>query len=1032
MSVVYSQVVTAADLLQSTIRIDELIQKMNEQHVEVAAITNSKMYGVLPFWHKLKEAGKQPVIGLTVNVQMDDMCRRVILYSKTAVGYSHIMKVSSASSLKEDGVIPLRWLQGYREGLRILLPLSDDSWEDQAEQHARELNELFDGDCIVGVDRPTGKPRDNERAIVLLCEALNIPIGMTQRCTFLEAEDWQAYEVARAIDRGEKLIDRAEQPIEVKYQYIHDTEEIQQHFDDQLEWLETMATFLTACQFDMPSMHFHMPKFPIEGSMTAGELLRQQTTAFLRTKFSQNIPIAYEERLEKELGIIEQMGYSDYFLIVADYIQYAREQGILTGPGRGSSASSLVAYAMRITTVDPLQYGLLFERFLNPERVTLPDIDVDFADHRRQEVIQYVAEKYGAHYVSQIITFGTLSAKAVLRDVGRTYGLTMQQLAEVSKMIPSKQGVTLQDALQVPDGLTAWRHLHAKNDEIIRIALKLEGLSRNASTHAAGVVLSPTPLVETIPIEKGHDGMYLTQWPMQEVEQMGLLKMDFLGLRNLTTLEMIRNMMYADLGKMLKFEKIPFHDENTFDLLRRGDTLGVFQLESAGMQEALREIAPTAFSDLIAINALYRPGPMAFIPVYARRKHGQEPIEMPHEALRDILQETYGVIVYQEQILQIASKFAGFSMGEADLLRRAVSKKKKETLDEQRVHFVTGAGNQGYDVQTANHIYDLIVRFADYGFPKSHSAAYSVITYQLAYLKANFAPYFYAATLSSVLGDSKKMRTILQEMKRRNIQILPPSITKSGRGFRVENGKVRFALGAIKGVPTPFLEQLKRMQKNGQDNWRNLYTMMTYFPSNLLKESTFEPLIKAGALDELGKDRNILLASLKGAITHGSLQNDLVSEAEDLNDFALFGTPKYAKAEPMPEREKLAFEKEVLGLYLSPHPIATLKKEQNLHVLSISRLAQCKSGEFVEIVGNVVSKKQIRTKKGEPMAFLQLEDEDGQVDVTLFPRTYDQVINWLEEDQNIIVKGKIELRNGKLQVIVKELQQIIETEFNSK
>lgn len=1031
MSVVYSQVVTAADLLQSTIRIDELIQKMNEQHVEVAAITNSKMYGVLPFWHRLKEAGKQPVIGLTVDIQMGDVRRQVVLYSKTETGYSHIMKVSSASSLKEDGVLPLRWLEGYREGLRILIPLSHTSWEDLSEEHVRVLRDLFEEDCIVGVERPAGQPCASERAVVRLCETLQIPIGMTQRYTFLEEEDWQAYEVARAIDRGEKLSDR-EQSVETKYQYVHTTEEIERFYEDQVEWLDTMASFLTACQFDMPPVHFHMPKFPVKDGMTAGEMLRQQTTAFLQRQFSGNVPPPYKERLDKELGIIEQMGYSDYFLIVADYIEYARQQGILTGPGRGSSASSLVAFAMRITTVDPLQYGLLFERFLNPERVTLPDIDVDFADHRRQEVIQYVAEKYGAHYVSQIITFGTLSAKAVLRDVGRTYGLTMQQLSDVSKLIPSKQGVTLRDALQLPDGLAAWQHAHPKHDEIIRIALKLEGLSRNASTHAAGVVLSPTPLVETIPIEKGHDGMYLTQWPMQEVEQMGLLKMDFLGLRNLTTLEMIRNMIYADLGKMLKFEKIPFHDENTFALLRRGDTLGVFQLESTGMQEALREIAPTVFSDLIAINALYRPGPMAFIPVYARRKHGQEPIEMPHEALRDILEETYGVIVYQEQILQIAAKFAGFSMGEADLLRRAVSKKKKETLDQERTHFVGGARKQGYDEQTANHIYDLIVRFADYGFPKSHSAAYSVITYQLAYLKANFAPYFYAATLSSVLGDSKKMRTIMQEMKRNNVHILPPSITKSGRGFRVENGQVRFALGAIKGVPTPFLEELKRMRNNGEGKWTNLYTMMTYFPSALLKESTFEPLIKAGAFDEFGKDRSVLLASLKGALTQGSLQNDLVSGAGDLNDFALFGTPKYAKAEPMSEREKLALEKEVLGLYLSPHPIATLKKEHNLHVLPISRIPQCRAGEFVEIVGNVLSKKQIRTKKGEPMAFLQLEDEDGHVDATLFPRTYNQVISWLKEDQNLIVKGKIEVRNGKPQVIVKELRQIIETEFNSK
>lgn len=488
---------------------------------------------------------------------------------------------------------------------------------------------------------------------------------------------------------------------------------------------------------------------------------------------------------------------------------------------------------------------------------------------------------------------------------------------------------------------------------------------------------------------------------------------------------MIRNMIYADIGKTLKFEKIPMHDARTFELLRQGDTLGVFQLESEGMREALREIQPTQFTDLIAINALYRPGPMAFIPVYARRKHGLEPVEMPHEALRPILAETYGVIVYQEQILQIAARFAGFSMGEADLLRRAVSKKKRETLDQERKHFVRGAIQQGFDERTANDVYDLIVRFADYGFPKSHSAAYSVITYQMAYLKANFAPYFYAAMLSSVMGDKEKTAQLLQEMRQKNIELLPPSITKSGKGFRVENGAIRYALGAIKGVPNTFLNALKSLQKNGHATWTNLYEMAAMFPSNHFKETALTPLIKAGALDEFGKDRAVLLASIKGAIEQAALQSDLLGDSDTIDDFALFGTPKYTKAESMSEKEKLAYEKEVLGFYFSPHPIKTLKEQRSLQSHTTAQFHTMPAEASCQIVAVVAQKKQIRTKKGEPMAFLQLEDEEGALSATIFPRDYMSVMDWLEEEVVVLATGKIERRGGKNQLIIKRLEQVL-------
>lgn len=1025
MNVVYTQIVTAADMLQSTIRIDELTQKMTQQHVQLAAITNSKLYGVLPFWHALKKAGLSPILGLTLHVTVSHHRRQLIVYAKDVQGYAQLLKLSSASSLREHGDIPLKWLEGYQAGLKAMIPLGDGTWLGNPKEDLATLKALWLEDCIAGIARPGGIISPQESYYEELCNNLNLPIGATHCSTFMEPEDVVAFDIAQAIDSGQKLAERQELASVVKHQYVPTAEQLTSWFMDRPIWQQQMYDFLASCELELPAVTFHMPKFPVAANETAQQRLRMKCEQGLEQRFGK-LEDAYKERLNYELSIINKMGYADYFLIVADYIAYARKRNILTGPGRGSSASSLVAYAMRITDIDPLAHGLLFERFLNPERVTLPDIDVDFADHRRQEVIQYVAEKYGANYVSQIITFGTLSAKAVLRDVGRMFGLTMEELAELSSLVPSKPGATLQDAL-AQGGLAAWRMRSPKHEEIVAVALRLEGLPRNASTHAAGVVLSPKPLVDIVPIEKGHEGLYLTQWPMQEVEQVGLLKMDFLGLRNLTTLEMIRNMIFADIGKTLKFEKIPFHDAKTFDLLRRGDTLGIFQLESAGMREALREIAPTQFTDIIAINALYRPGPMEFISVYARRKHGLETVDMPHEVLRPILAETYGVIVYQEQILQIASRFAGFTMGEADLLRRAVSKKKRRSLDQQRTHFVAGALKQGFDERVANDVYDLIVRFADYGFPKSHSVAYSVISYQMAYLKANFAPYFYAALLSSVLGDKEKTAAFIQEMKAQEIELLPPSITKSRKGFRVEHGAVRYALGAIRGVPNAFLEELKHLQKNGHATWKNLYEMATDFSAKQFKENALEPLIKAGALDEFAKDRAVLLASLKGAIAQATLQSDLVGEGNDFQDVALFGTPKYAKAEPMTEKEKLAYEKEVLGFYLSPHPIMTLKKQLEIDSITTKEIEQARAESHVQLVAFIQSKKQIRTKKGEPMAFLQLEDEEGSISSTLFPRDYAAVMSWLDEEMNVIVRGKIEQRNGKNQLIIKQMERILES-----
>ncbi|KOO52706.1 DNA polymerase III subunit epsilon [Viridibacillus arvi] len=1020
---VYPQIVTAADMLKSTIRIDELISFLQQEHAKAAAIVNSKLYGLLPFWRALKKAEIHPVVGLTVRVQFgEQQVRSVVLYAATQQGYQHLLKVTSAMSIREGEVLPLRWLEGYQEGCILMIPMTSPDWTTEGSfEDVQALQAIFGkGRLYVGIDRPGGLKSDIEQNIISYCHEQELPICATQLCTFMREEHAFSFEVAKAIEQGMKMNVSDQLTARERQQFVPHNSQWQDWFADYPEWLLSAEEMLLSCQVNLAFDKFLMPKFPTPNNETAFSLLEANSLRGLQERVP-NASTDYIERLHYELGIIQEMGYADYFLIVSDYIQYAKSKQILTGPGRGSSASSLVAYTLRITDVDPLQYGLLFERFLNPERITMPDIDVDFADHRRQEVIQYVADKYGKTYTSQIITFGTLSAKAVARDVARVFGFTSEEMSTISSLIPNKVGITLREALEDSAALRDWIAASDIRRKWIEVALNLEGLPRNASTHAAGVVLSPEPLVNIVPIEPGNDGLYITQWPMQEVESIGLLKMDFLGLRNLTILERIRSMIYYDTRKFLDFEKIPLHDPSTFKLLQQGDTTGVFQLESDGMRQALRDITPTVFQDIVAIIALYRPGPMDFIPVYSKRKHGGEAVIMPHPVLEPILRETYGVIVYQEQIMQIASVMAGFTMGEADILRRAVSKKKKEILDAEQQHFVKNSVAKGFTEQVAVEVYDLIVRFANYGFPKSHAVAYSVITYHMAYLKANFPTYFYAALLTSTIGNQDRLMRLLQEVKQKGITVLPPSIHHSGRTFRVENGAIRFALSAIKGVPHSFLTKLLSLRKNGHSNWADLFDFALDMTGVHFTRKALEPLIKAGALDDFGRDRGQLLASIEAVVKHANLYrpNDEESLLSD-GDF-LFGKPKYANASMMPEKLMLQYEKEVLGFYMSEHPILKLKKELQLDSMSAADILQIQGRKYAKMLGIVSGIKQIRTKKGEQMAFIDLEDESGMLSITIFPREYSQIQEWLQEEQIVLAEGFVELRNGKAQMIVKKL-----------
>lgn len=1007
-------------MLKSTIRLESLIPLLETEKAEACAMVNGKLYGLLPFYEKLQARGIRPIIGLSTNVAFGEETRLpVILYAQTNEGYQNLLKISSATSLRDSEDLPINWLKGYSKGLLCALYISelDIEWLVH-EQYVETCHEVFGERLYTGYSRQYGQT--NDQRVEQFAQMYNLRIAAMYVSSFLQQQDHFAYEVARAIDSGIKISDALPHS-HAASQYVPTLQALNELYADRSDWLQTTNDLLNSCHVKIESKGKLMPKYPLVAGRTADEELQQQSMTGLLARL--NVPVLpeqYVERLQYELSVIAQMKYADYFLIVSDFMRFAKSQNILTGPGRGSSASSLIAYSLYITDVDPLKYDLLFERFLNPERVTMPDIDIDFLDTRRHEVIQYVAKKYGQQYVAQIITFGTLSAKAVARDVARMFNFESKDLETISKLIPNRSGMTLRQAYDDIQPLREWIAAQSIRQKWFAAALALEGLPRNASTHAAGVVLSPIPLVEVVPIEKGHDDVFLTQWPMGEVEQSGLLKMDFLGLRNLTILEQITRSIQFTHNVKIDLQSLPLDDAKTFELLANGDTSGVFQLESDGMRQALREIHPTQFLDIVAVNALYRPGPMEFIPIYARRKHGKEAVNIPHPCLAPILQETYGVIVYQEQIIRIANVFAGFTLGQADILRRAVSKKNRDVLEQQREMFVAGAVKIGNDARVANDIYELIVRFADYGFVKSHAVAYSIISYQLAYLKANYPVNFYAALMTNAIGNVDKLSQIITEAKQKGIPILPPSISKSMRHFKVEQGAIRFSLSAIKGVSSPFLKKLLEVRKSRDGAFEDIFDLAVSLSAANFKRKEIEPLIKAGALDEFGRDRAVLLATIESAHKQAELVRP--TEEEDLfsAEMLTFGKPKHGFAEPIPEKMKLQFEKEVLGFYLSDHPI-TLVRQMVKTTATTKDLKSLPNDHFVSVLGSIVDIRQTRTKKGELMAFVQIEDEFGTVSLTLFPRVYNDVKSAIKVDAVVYADGNYEFKFNKAQIRVKQI-----------
>ncbi|TDL34326.1 DNA polymerase III subunit alpha [Jeotgalibacillus sp. S-D1] len=1023
MPFVHLQVTSSYDLLSSTITLSALIERAKKEGYRSIAITDRNvLYGVVPFYRACIKENIKPIIGMTADVwvEQDERSYPLVLLAENETGFKNLIKISSGLQTKSPKGIPQKWLSSYSSGLIALTPGNAGEIEqlvhqqsiEEAMARTHQYREMFGEESFYISIQNHGLLQDQDQmeALHSFASSAGIPTAASCDVRYLEKEDSFSYEVITAIRDGIKIEgDR----LEGDYSFLS-KEEIKEKFSSYPETMEATLEISQRCQVELDFTRTYLPKYPVPDDVTAKEVLEHLCMEGMKKRISAISPL-YKERLLYELSVIDRMSFNDYFLIVWDFMKFAREQGILTGPGRGSAAGSLVAYALYITHVDPIKHDLLFERFLNPERISMPDIDIDFPDHRRDEVIQYVAEKYGSKHVAQIVTFGSLSAKAIARDTARVYGFSTGEMEVISRSIPSRPGIVLEEAYKESPNLRQFVDQSSRHQQWFNTAKKLEGLPRHTSTHAAGVVISDRPLVDIVPLQQGQEYIHLTQWPMDILEDVGLLKMDFLGLRNLTLLEKITQAVKSQ-HPQFRLEDIPGDDRETFDLLSKGLTVGIFQLESDGMKNVLTKLKPSKFEDIVAVNALYRPGPMEHIPLFIKRKHKIETVQYAHEDLKDILSPTHGIIVYQEQIMQIAARLAGFTLGQADMLRRAVSKKKKEDLDRERARFVQGSIKRGYGEKTGNEIYDLIVQFANYGFNKSHAVAYSLIAYQLAYLKAHYAKHFMAALMTSVTGNEDKMRLYIRECERLNIPVLPPSINKSQRYFAVEEEGIRYSISSIKGIgKTPAMDIVTVRRSK---EYKDLFDLCVRVPSKSINRKVIEALVFSGALDDFGKDRSTLLATIDVALEHASLM------ASD--DGGLFGddfniSPKYIEKSPMPPEEKLAYEKEVLGLYLSAHPVSAMKDK--LATLQAKSSDELQPGQRSIIMGALVTDiRMIRTKKGEAMAFAVLSDAAGDIDAVVFPDVYRHASSILIPGSLIILQGKAEERNGRVQIVIQEIK----------
>ena len=1031
-------------LVNGMIRIPALVDQTLQHQMPAAALTDmGNLYGAVKFFRKCSAQGIKPIIGAEVFVENKDKVTQphiLVLLVQDEIGYVHLSQLISLAYREGQAqgkpVLKKEWLYGKTEGLICLSGgLSGELGSAilaGRENHTRELiqgyQELFPDRFYIEIQR-VGRPYEEEyiAGAASLAQTLRIPLVATNDAHFMRAEDFDAHEVRVCINEGRVLNDPRRVKHHTREQFYKSAEEMIELFSDIPSAVDNTVLIAQRCNFVMRMGEYFLPDFPVPEGETIASHLRNESFAGLEVCLARRFPQGpsdeqrkeYEERMEFELGIINEMGFPGYFLIVADFIQWAKENDVPVGPGRGSGAGSIVAYALKITDLDPIEHVLLFERFLNPERVSMPDFDVDFCIEGRERVIDYVARKYGRDKVSQIITYGTMAAKGVVRDVGRVMGMSYGHVDGVAKLIPFDLGITLTKALEQEPELKERYDNEEEITALIDMALKLEGLARNVGKHAGGVVIAPTDLTDFTPLYCEHGSQQIVaQYDKDDLETVGLVKFDFLGLKTLTIIDWavksINEFRRKASEPELDIAKLELDDKPTYDLLAEGLTTAIFQLESSGMKELIKNLKPSEFEDIVALVALYRPGPLGagMEKLYCDRKHGRQSTTYAHEMLEPILNNTYGIILYQEQVMNIAQEMAGYSLGGADILRRAMGKKKPEEMAKQRAIFEKGADERGVPAEISKEVFDLMEYFAAYGFNKSHSAAYALVAYQTAWLKAHYPSQFMAACMSADMENTDKVVILLNEANEMGLAVQHPDINLCEYKFRATDASsIVYGLGAIKGIGRPVIESIVEAREEG-GRFHDLYDLCARVDTKRVNRRALEALIRAGALDELGVHRASLIESIDLALQAANQQAKSVAAGQD--DIFGISAPQetvktYQQVAEWKKEELLQKEKDTLGLYLSGHPIDVYIEE--LNQFTSNRLVDLdvergKGKKPVTLAGLVMGVRTMNTKSGSRMAFLQLDDKTARVEVGVFGELYDQRRDVIHKDKVLVVKGK--------------------------
>ncbi|EOS21937.1 DNA polymerase III, alpha subunit [Lachnospiraceae bacterium 3-1] len=1076
MSFVHLHVHTEYSLLDGSNKINEYVTRVKELGMNAAAITDhGAMYGVIDFYRAAKKEGIKPILGCEVyvapgsrfdreKVEGEERYFHLVLLAENNQGYANLMKIVSRGFTEGYYYRPRidrEVLEKYHEGLIVLSAclagevqklLSRGAYEEAKEAALWHDKTFGHGNYFLELqDHGLLEQQNVNQQLLRLSQDTGIPLTATNDVHYTYATDVDSHDILLCIQTGKKLTDENRMRYEGGQFYVKSEEEMNKLFPYALEALENTQKIADRCEVEIEFGVTKLPKFDVPKDYTSWEYLKKLCYEGLERRYPSkhgriSIPgkenVSLEEiknQLQYELDIIRQMGYVDYFLIVWDFIRFARESGIAVGPGRGSAAGSLVSYSLEITNIDPIRYSLIFERFLNPERVTMPDIDIDFCVDRRQEVIDYVSDKYGKDRVVQIVTFGTMAARGVIRDVGRVMDMSYAFVDSIAKQIPTELGITIDKALKMNRELRSMYENDESVTRLIDMSRRLEGLPRHTSMHAAGVVISSKEIDDFVPLSRGSDGAITTQFTMTTLEELGLLKMDFLGLRNLTVLQNAVHLVNEGQKVHLDIDKIDFDDKAVLDSIGTGRTEGVFQLESAGMKNFMKELKPRSLEDIIAGISLYRPGPMDFIPAYIRGKNNPKLVTYDCPQLEPILAPTYGCIVYQEQVMQIVRDLAGYTLGRSDLVRRAMSKKKTAVMEQERKNFVygnqeegvPGCVSNGIDERIANKIFDEMIDFAKYAFNKSHAAAYAVVAYQTAYLKYYYPLEYMASLMSSVMGHIGKISEYIFTCRQMGIQVLPPSVNEGESYFSVSDKAIRYGLSAIKSVNHAFIENLCQ-ERRERGKFTSLNDFLTRMADKEINKRVVENLIKAGALDGFDATRKQSMMVYAG-IMDGIAQDKKNTMAGQMTLFDLAGEEEKSDFEvKLPDvgeysREVyLGFEKEVLGIYISGHPLEEYEEKLKKNVTRVTTdflleeetgQTKVQEGEIAMVGGMIVDKTVKYTKQNQTMAFITLEDLVGNLEIIIFPRNYEKNSRLLNVDEKVFVKGRVsteEEKNGKL------------------